>query len=68
MLNFNYQYLCNLVFKEFRMENNRVPKICLDSKAVGKTRVGRPKLRWFDDVQDGIRRLALRDGDDIPKY
>ncbi|KAJ4446711.1 hypothetical protein ANN_13408 [Periplaneta americana] len=37
-----------------RMDNNRIPKILLDVKPNGKRRVGRPKLRWLDDVQDDL--------------
>mgnify|MGYP000704616539 CR=1 FL=1 len=41
-------------------ENNRVPKICLDSKVVGKRRVRRPKLQWFNDAQDNIRKRGIK--------
>ena len=43
-----------------RMTNDRVPKIVLNAKLDGKRKVGRPKLRWYDDVQNDIRKMGLK--------
>ena len=43
-----------------RMTNDRVPKIVLNAKLDGKRKVGRPKLRWYDDVQNDNRKMGLK--------
>lgn len=43
-----------------RMENNRTPKALLDALPVGRRKVGRPKLRWLDDVQADLTRVGVR--------
>ena len=37
-------------------ENDRVPKIVLNAKR----KEGRPKLRWYDDVQTDIRKMCMK--------
>ncbi|KAJ4439157.1 hypothetical protein ANN_15114, partial [Periplaneta americana] len=43
-----------------RMENNRTPKALLDALPVGRRKVGRPKLRWLDDVQADLTKVGIR--------
>ena len=43
-----------------RMTNNRVPKIVLNANLDGKRKIGRPKLRWYDDVQADIKRMGVK--------
>jgi hypothetical protein len=40
-----------------QMEDFRLPKKILNAKLDKKRKIGRPKLRWFDDVQTDIRTL-----------
>ncbi|KAJ4432335.1 hypothetical protein ANN_20954 [Periplaneta americana] len=42
------------------MENNRTPKALLDALSVGRRKVGRPKLRWLDDVQADLTKVGIR--------
>ena len=44
----------------FRMEDFRLPKKILNAKLDKKRKIGRPKLRWFDDVQTDIRTLGIK--------
>jgi hypothetical protein len=48
-------------------ENNRIPRIVLDSKVDGKSKGGRPKLRWSDDVQADLKIIGLKDVEENPK-
>ena len=43
-----------------RMTNDRVPEIVLNVKLDDKRKVGRAKLRWYDDVQTDIRQMGLK--------
>jgi hypothetical protein len=43
-----------------RMEDFRLPKKILNDKLDKKRKIGRPKLRWFDDVQTDIRTLGIK--------
>ena len=43
-----------------RMEDFRLPKKILNAKLDKKRKIGRPKLRWFDDVQTDIRTLGIK--------
>ena len=43
-----------------RMESNRIPKIGLDTKLNGGRKVGRPKLRWLDDVQADLKTTGIK--------
>jgi hypothetical protein len=42
------------------MEDFRLPKKILNAKLDKKRKIGRPKLRWFDDVQTDIRILGIK--------
>jgi hypothetical protein len=42
------------------MEDFRLPKKILNAKLDKKRKFGRPKLRWFDDVQTDIRTLGIK--------
>jgi hypothetical protein len=42
------------------MEDFRSPKKILNAKLDKKRKIGRPKLRWFDDVQTDIRILGIK--------
>jgi hypothetical protein len=41
------------------MEDTPVPEMMLNSKSEGRRGVGRPKLRWLDDVQADIKSLDI---------
>jgi hypothetical protein len=43
------------------MEGTRIPKIIFNTKPEGRRGVGRPKLRWVDDIEADIRRLKAQD-------
>jgi hypothetical protein len=43
-----------------RMEDFRLPKKILNAKLDKKRKIGRPKLRRFDDVQTDIRTLGIK--------
>ena len=43
-----------------RMEENRVPKKVLCSKPEGSRSVGRPRLRWLDDVEADLKELGVK--------
>jgi hypothetical protein len=42
------------------MEDFRLPKKILNDKLDKKRKIGRPKLRWFGDVQTDIRTLGIK--------
>jgi hypothetical protein len=42
------------------MEDFRLPKKILNAKLDKKRKMGRPKLRWFDEVQTYIRTLGIK--------
>jgi hypothetical protein len=42
------------------LESNRIPKIGLDTKLNGERKVGRPKLRWLDDVQADLKTRGIK--------
>jgi hypothetical protein len=41
-----------------RMDGARVAKKVFVSKPEGRRDIGRPKLRWLDDVEDDIKALV----------
>jgi hypothetical protein len=48
-----------------RMENSRMPKRMMREKIYTRRKMGRPKVRWLDDIQDlqemgieGLRKKA----------
>ena len=43
-----------------RMAADRVPKKVLHAKPEGSRSVGRPRLRWMDDVETDLRLLGIR--------
>jgi hypothetical protein len=42
------------------MEIHRIPKVALDAKLKGKRKVGRPKLRWLDDIQADLKMTGIK--------
>jgi hypothetical protein len=42
------------------MKDFRLPKKILNAKLDKKRKIGRPKLRWFDDVQTHRRTLGIK--------
>jgi hypothetical protein len=42
-----------------RMEDSRMPKRVMREKICTKTRKGRPKVRWLDDVQEDLREMGI---------
>jgi hypothetical protein len=43
------------------MDNNRTVKV-FNTKPIGTRKIGRPKLRWEDDVIQDIKTLGVRTG------
>jgi hypothetical protein len=43
-----------------RMDGARMAKKVFVSKREGRRDIGRPKLRWLDDVEDDIKALGIR--------
>jgi hypothetical protein len=43
-----------------RMDETAMPKRVLKGKLYAKRRIGRPKLRWTDDVTDNLRKMGIR--------
>jgi hypothetical protein len=43
-----------------RMDGARMAKKVFVSKPEGRRDIGRPKLRWMDDVEDDIKALGIR--------
>jgi hypothetical protein len=41
------------------MDETAMPKRVLKGKLYAK-RIGRPKIRWLDDVADDLRRMGIR--------
>jgi hypothetical protein len=44
-----------------RMPVDRVIKILYTSKPEGRRSVGRPKMRWLDDVEEDLRKMRITD-------
>jgi hypothetical protein len=42
------------------MDNNRTVKKVLDTKPIGTRKIGRPKLRWEDNVIQDIKTLGVK--------
>ena len=43
-----------------RMEEMAMPKGVLKRKLCAKRRIGRPRLRWTDDVTNDLRKMGIR--------
>jgi hypothetical protein len=43
-----------------RMESSRVPQTILEARPEGKRSIGRPRLRWLDDVVNDLRNMGVR--------
>jgi hypothetical protein len=43
-----------------RMDNNRTVKKVFNTKPTGIRKIGRPKLRWEDDVTQNVKTLAVK--------
>ena len=43
-----------------RIIKNTLPRIPLDENPDGKRKVGRPRLRWFDDVQADLKKTGIK--------
>jgi hypothetical protein len=43
-----------------RMEDTRLPKMVFNAKPEGRPGVGRPRLRWLDDVEADIKALGIK--------
>jgi len=50
------------VARTYDQNDSKTPKRIMNYKAEGKKRVGRPKIRWIDIVNTGIRRQVLKTG------
>ena len=44
----------------FKMNHERLPKMVLESKLAIKRKIGRPKLRWFDNVLTDLKNVEIR--------
>jgi hypothetical protein len=42
-----------------RMESSTVPQKVLDGRPEGKRSIGRPRLRWLDDVVSDLRNMGV---------
>jgi hypothetical protein len=42
------------------MDDSRLIKRVLDGKPRGRRMIGRPRLRWLEDVEKDLKRLKVR--------
>jgi hypothetical protein len=50
------QWLCHVE----RLDEMAMPKRVLKGKLYAKRRIGRPRLRWMDDMTDDPRRMGIK--------
>jgi hypothetical protein len=43
--------------------HGRAVKKIFDSKPEGRTRMGRPRLRWLEDVEKDLLKMKVKNGD-----
>jgi hypothetical protein len=43
-----------------RMEDTRIPKMVFNAKPKSRRGVGRPRLRWLNDVEANIKALGVK--------
>ncbi|PNF22196.1 hypothetical protein B7P43_G04932, partial [Cryptotermes secundus] len=44
-----------------RMEDNAMPKRMLEGRLYSKTRKGRPRIRWLDNVKNDLKKMRNRE-------
>jgi hypothetical protein len=42
------------------MEDNAMPKRILKERLYSKRRKGRPRMRWLDDVESGLKKMEVK--------
>jgi hypothetical protein len=42
------------------MEQRRDPKKALKGKPRGRRKRGKPRTRWIDNVEDGLRKMGIK--------
>jgi hypothetical protein len=45
------------------MEDPHIPEMIFNPKQEGRLGVGRPKLKWLDDVEADIKTVGIKNGD-----
>jgi hypothetical protein len=43
------------------MEDNAMPKRMLKGRLYSKRRKGRPRMRWFDDVDSDLKKMEVKE-------
>jgi hypothetical protein len=43
-----------------RIEDDAVPKRMLKGRPYSKRRKGRPRMRWLDDVENGLKKMKVK--------
>ena len=47
-----------------RMDETRAVKKLFEEKVEGRRGRGQPRLRWIDDVEEDIRKLGIKNGEE----
>jgi hypothetical protein len=42
------------------MEDNAMPKRMLKGRLYSKRRKGRPRMKWLDDVESGMKKMKVK--------